>query len=103
MLLLHCEKISTFSSRAKRAHGREAPRKTLVTLYQLTIVKTSCRGRAARGARGRGADRGDGAAIRVEGELRLLREQGGGRAAAAEGDGGRQGTLVSGVRRLSHS
>ena len=27
-LLMHCEKISTFSSRAKRAHGREAPRKT---------------------------------------------------------------------------
>ena len=27
VLLLHCEKIST-SSRAKRAHGREAPRKT---------------------------------------------------------------------------
>ena len=26
---MHCEKISTFSSRAKRAHGREALRKTL--------------------------------------------------------------------------
>ena len=29
VFILHCEKISTFSSRAKRAHGREAPRKTL--------------------------------------------------------------------------
>ena len=28
VFILHCEKISTFSSRAKRAHGREAPRKT---------------------------------------------------------------------------
>ena len=29
VFILHCEKISTFSSRAKRAHGREALRKTL--------------------------------------------------------------------------
>ena len=28
VFILHCEKISTFSSRAKHAHGREAPRKT---------------------------------------------------------------------------
>ena len=29
VFILHCEKISTFSSRATRAHGREALRKTL--------------------------------------------------------------------------
>ena len=41
VFILHCEKILTLSSRAKHAHGREAPRKTLVTLDQLTIVNTS--------------------------------------------------------------